>query len=94
MRILVVEETDWLDRAPHDTHHLFERLSAKGHEIRVIDFEIRWREHEKKELISSRKVFEHVHKAIDEGNITIIRPSIIKMSLSEPSHVICSYLNR
>ncbi len=79
MRILVVQESDWIARGPHQSHHLMERLSKRGHEIRVIDFEILWREHEKKSLISKRQVFEGVHKAISYGGVTIIRPSIIKL---------------
>ena len=79
MRILVVQESDWIARGPHQSHHLMERLSRRGHEIRVIDFEILWREKETKSLISKRQVFEGVHKAINDGAVTVIRPSIIKL---------------
>lgn len=79
MRILVVQESDWIARGPHQSHHLMERLSKRGHEIRVIDFEILWREKETKSLISKRQVFEGVHKAINDGAVTVIRPSIIKL---------------
>lgn len=79
MRILVVQESDWLEKGPHQSHHLMERLSKKGHEIRVIDFEILWKSHKDKILISKREVFENVSKVIDNGNVTVIRPSIIKV---------------
>lgn len=79
MRILVVQESDWIARGPHQSHHLMERLSKRGHEIRVIDFEILWREKETKSLISKRQVFEGVHKAINDGAVTVIRPPIIKL---------------
>jgi len=46
MRILVVQESDWLKRNPHQQHHLMERLSQKAHEIRVIDYDIDWRKEE------------------------------------------------
>ena len=39
MKILVVQESDWIERGPHQNHHLMERLSIKGHEVRVIDYE-------------------------------------------------------
>ncbi len=78
MRILVVQESDWIARGPHQSHHLMERLSKRGHEIRVIDYEIMWRQQGKKELISERQIFEGVHKAIDDGEVTVIRPSIVK----------------
>lgn len=83
MRILVVEEADWLERGPHQSHHLMERLSAKGHEIRVVDYEFCWRENKKKKLISKREIFTNVHKAVDKGNVTVIRPSIIKLPVLE-----------
>ncbi|WP_407356576.1 glycosyltransferase [Methanolobus sp. WCC5] len=80
MKILVVQESDWIERGPHNSHHIMERLSAKGHEIRVIDYEILWKEkNTEKGLISKRKVFHKQHKSIDNGNITVIRPPIIKL---------------
>ena len=42
MRILVVQESDWLERNPHQQHHLMERMATRGHEIRVIDYPIDW----------------------------------------------------
>ncbi|MBI3171372.1 MAG: hypothetical protein HYZ32_02115 [Hydrocarboniphaga effusa] len=32
MKVLVVQETDWLKRGPHQQHHLFERLAARGYQ--------------------------------------------------------------
>jgi len=81
MRILVVQESDWIDKGPHQSHHLMERLSVAGHEIRVIDFEILWRKNKTEDLISKREVFENVHKAIDDGRITVIRPPIIRLPI-------------
>jgi len=79
MRILVVQESDWIEKGPHQSHHLMERLSKRGHEVRVIDYEILWRERENKEIVSKRGVFRNVHKVVDEGGVTVIRPSIIKL---------------
>lgn len=81
MRILAVQESDWVVRGPHQSHHLMERLSKRGHEVRVIDYEILWRNQKRKGLISKRQIFRNVHKAIDEGDVTIIRPSIIKVPI-------------
>ena len=39
MKILMVQESDGVKRGPHQNHHLMERLSMKGHEVRVIDYE-------------------------------------------------------
>ena len=78
MKILIVQESDWIERGPHQSHHLMERLSKRGHEVRVIDYEILWRLHSDKSLISKRKVFKNECKAVEGGDITVIRPSIIK----------------
>jgi len=77
MKILVVQESDWVERGPHQNHHLMERLSRKGHEVRVIDYEILWKS--SAGLVSERKVFENEWKAVDGGGVTVIRPPIIKL---------------
>lgn len=80
MRVLVVQESDWIEKGPHQSHHLMERLSERGHEVRVVDYEILWREHEKSGIISRREIFKNVHKATrNGGNVTVIRPSIIRL---------------
>jgi glycosyltransferase involved in cell wall biosynthesis len=58
-----------------------ERLSARGHEIRVIDYEILWRQKGRSSRISKRTVFEHVRRATDNGEVTVIRPPIIRARL-------------
>jgi len=83
MRILVVQESDWLDKGPHQSHHLMERLTERGHEVKVIDFEILWRDRASRSAFSGRRVFKNVHKATDNGSVTVIRPSIIKLPILE-----------
>ena len=79
MKILLVQDTDWLLRGPHQQHHLIERLSLKGHEVRVIDYELLWRTQGKRELRSKRQVFSNVSRFYDGANVTLIRPGIIKL---------------
>lgn len=81
MRILVVQESDWLEKGPHQSHHLMERLSLLGHEVRVIDYEILWRTHAGHEVVSKRSVHHSVHKATEEGDITVVRPAILKLPI-------------
>lgn len=56
-----------------------DRLSLKGHEIRVIDYEILWRTEGKEELYSRRQVFKKVSRVCDKADVTVIRPSILKI---------------
>ena len=81
MKILIVQNTDWLNRNPGQQHHLAEMLSRRGHEIRVIDFEITWRTHGRRELHSKREIFRNVSKIHHDAKVTVIRPSIAKVPI-------------
>ena len=83
MRILVVQESDWLKRNPHQQHHLMERLSLKGHEIRVIDYDIDWRKEKRKKWYAKRKVYENMHKICTGAQIQVIRPGTLKIPVLE-----------
>ena len=91
MKILLVQDTDWLLRGPHQQHHLIERLSLKGHEVRVIDYELLWRTQGKKELRSKRQVFDNVSRFYDGAKVTLIRPGIIKLPWLDYVSSIFSY---
>ena len=80
MKILLIQETDWFEKGPLQQHHLMERLSLKGYEIRVIDHEIVWNTHGKQELRSSRKIFNNISRVYKGADITVVRPSIIKVT--------------
>lgn len=77
MKILVVQESDWIKRGPHNSHHFFERLSERGHEIRVIDYEINWADNSNHPKYSKRSEINNYHKIRDDASITIIRPPIL-----------------
>lgn len=79
MNILVVQESDWIQRNPHQQHHLMERLSVRGHKIRVIDYEIDWKTNKNEGIISKRQVFKDVHKIHEEASIDVVRPGLIKI---------------
>ncbi|MGB9838715.1 glycosyltransferase [Methanothermobacter sp.] len=81
MRILVVQESDWLERNPHQQHHLFDRLSARGHDVRVIDYPIDWRKDDPDGLMNPRRVYRGVHKVREDAGVDVIRPAHIKAPL-------------
>ena len=80
MRILIVQDTDWIRRNPIQQTHLAERLALRGHEIRIIDYEILWREEGKKELFSKRKIHK-VSRIMKNADHLVIRPPILKIPL-------------
>lgn len=92
MRIIVVQETDWLTRGPHKQHHLFERLSLRGHEIAVLDYEILWREGNHRGLLARRQEFPSVSKIYPGAEIKVIRPATIRLlPLCRLSSVVTHY---
>ena len=79
MRLLITQETDWLKRNPHQQHHLAEMLSLRGHEVRVIDFELLWREEKGKGLYTRRTVIPGVSKIHAGAGVTLVRPGILRL---------------
>ena len=79
MKILVVQESDWLERNPHQQHHLMERMALRGHEIRVIDYPIDWPNDDEGGLVYHNEVHENVSKIKPGANIDVIRPGFIKI---------------
>lgn len=90
MRILFVQDTDWIKRNPGQQHHYAERLVLRGHEVRVIDYEVLWHE-DGKQLLSKREVFENVSKIFDDVNITVIRPRIVKIPILDYISMLITY---
>lgn len=90
MRLLFIQETDWLKRNPHQQHHLAEMLSLRGHEIRAIDYEFLWKTQSKREFYSRRKVL-NVSKIHDGAKILLIRPGVIKIPFLDYASLVFSH---
>lgn len=91
MRILVVQESNWLDRGPHQSHHLMERMVQRGHEVRVIDFDILWRKNPERSLVSQREIHTAVPKAIPGATLSVIRPPIVHLPVLEYISLVFSH---
>ncbi len=83
MRILVVQESDWIERGPHQSHHLLERMKDRGHEVRVVDFDVGWRSRPGHGLWARRKVLRAPAKVIDGAEIEVVRPSVVMLPILE-----------
>lgn len=79
MNILLLQDTDWIKRGPHQQHHLMDRMALRGHQIRVIDYEYLWKEDKERKILTGRKEINGAYKIFKEANITLIRPGIIKI---------------
>jgi glycosyltransferase involved in cell wall biosynthesis len=82
MRILLLQEADWIKRGPHQQHHLIDRMALRGHEIRVIDHQFQWREDARGEVLPQRVIVPRAYKIYPEAgaHITLVRPRAIKLS--------------
>ena len=80
MRLVVVQESDYLERGPHQSHHLLERLAKRGHEIRVIDYPIGWKAQREGRTVTDRKVRDGSFKVMGPG-VKVIRPSILRLPI-------------
>src|SRR3989442_3948465 len=91
VRILVVQESDWIERGPHQSHHLLERMVQRGHQVRVIDFEIGWREDPIIGIIAARKVLTPPPKIIEGSGITVVRPAAVRLPIFEYTSLIVTH---
>lgn len=88
MNILVLQETDWIKRGPHQQHHLMDRMALKGHQVRVIDYEYLWKEDKERKLFTGRKEIKGAYKLFKEANITLIRPGMIKFPFLDMASIL------
>ncbi|MBI4296247.1 MAG: glycosyltransferase [Chloroflexi bacterium] len=91
MKILIVEETDWLLKGPHNHHHFTEKLSLRGHDVRVMDFNLLWRTDGSKGLWIKKQYRENVAKLYEGARVSWVRPGIIRLPvLDYISHIFSS----
>jgi glycosyltransferase involved in cell wall biosynthesis len=79
MRILAVQETDWVERNPIMHHRILEALSRGGDDVRVIDFDINWRAKSWRPIVKTRSVVRGHHKFYADASITLIRPAMLRI---------------
>jgi len=92
MRIIVVQETDWLRRGPHQQHHLFERLSLRGHEVIVLDYPILRPHWPREPLLSPRLERENAARLYEDARIHLITPATLSLRLlARPSSLIAHH---
>ncbi|MHA1716359.1 MAG: glycosyltransferase [Promethearchaeota archaeon] len=88
LNILVKQDTDWLERGPHQQHHILERMGRKGHSIHVVDFEILWNKKPGRHIIEKKKVFKNVAKVVDCNGIVVTRPPMPRIQLLDKVSVL------
>ena len=79
LKLLVVQETDWLERGPHQQHHLFERLTLRGHEIVVVDFEILYTPWPRAPLVARKQTWSNVSRVLPNARVRVVRPGTLRL---------------
>ncbi|MBI1761016.1 MAG: glycosyltransferase family 4 protein [Acidobacteria bacterium] len=79
MRILVLQETDWVTRNPIMHHRMLEALALAGADVTVIDYEILWAQKGTLPLWQGRRVIRDCHKFFEQAPITILRPGMLRL---------------
>jgi glycosyltransferase involved in cell wall biosynthesis len=81
LRILIVQETNWIDRNVVHQHHIAERLAGSGHDVRVIDYDILWPERARGARWQPRQVFPAVSRVVEGVTLPVTRPATMNLSL-------------
>ena len=79
MNILVVHETEYIDKVIYEYQIIPEILSARGHNVFVIDFPTNWSKAGQNNWISEGVSYPSVSRAYKSNSITLIRPAFIKI---------------
>lgn len=91
-----MQDTSWIKKGPHQQHHLMERLEVKGHQIRVIDYEITWRESFSR---APRRLFPLTERTVRivkgrtyaQARITLVRPSVLEFPLIDYASMLLTH---
>ncbi len=79
MKLLGLQETDWLTRGPHTQHHIFERLSTNDNfHVTVFDYDID-KIMRLNSLLIKKQVYNDIHRAVKDSKVTIIRTAHIQI---------------
>jgi len=91
MKILLIQETNWIERGPHQQHHLMDRMSLRGHEIRVIDYDLLWRDKKNRPIIKKREYFGNQPKVFPEAKVELIRPAVIQLHIADYLSIVVTH---
>src|SRR3989442_11005640 len=91
VRMLVLQQSDWIERGPHQSYHLLERMVRRGHAVHVVDFEIGWRKQTSASIIAPRKVLTPPPKVIPGSRITVVRPTVVRLPALEYATLIVTH---
>ena len=81
MNILVVHESEYIEKVVFEYQIIPEIWASMGHKVFVIDFESNWQKSGFWNLVSKTKIIKNVKKADKKNGVTLIRPGFIKIPI-------------
>jgi glycosyltransferase involved in cell wall biosynthesis len=91
VRILAVQETDWVERNPILHHRMLESLALAGDEVRVLDYEILWRHKGRRPLLQRRREITDTTKFFPGSGVVVVRPAMLRVpGLARPTWLIAT----
>jgi glycosyltransferase involved in cell wall biosynthesis len=79
VRVLVVQETDWIDRNPILHHRMLEAMSAHGDDITVLDHEMYWGRRGRRPIWQGRRAGRVSPKVEPNARVVLIRPGMLRI---------------
>ena len=89
----MVHDNGWSNKGPHQHHHLMEKLSARGHQVVVIEYDHLWRWNKSITFpkISRKSVRSHVRRFYDNADVTCVSPAFIKAPLLDYVSLVATF---
>lgn len=91
MRIFYIQETDYIDKGPHQQHHLLENLKLRGHEVLIMDYEVEYKSRQRLGIFSNKIKYLTRSKIFPKIKIPIIRPSASRVPILNYLHISVTY---
>jgi glycosyltransferase involved in cell wall biosynthesis len=79
MNILVVHETEYVDKVIYEYQIIPEILATRGHNVYVIDFPTNWSRVAQNNWVSKEVSYPNVSRANKSNSITLLRPTFIRI---------------
>jgi glycosyltransferase involved in cell wall biosynthesis len=79
VRILALQETDWVERNPIMHHRMLEALSRREADVTVLDYEIFWRTSGRRRVWQTRREIRDSYKFFADAKVRLIRPAMLRI---------------
>lgn len=78
MRVLFIDEKDWIKKVPYTIHYLAEHLARRGHHVFAIDYDDTWRKAHRFDLVA-RAQRRKITKVVSGASVDVTSPAFLKL---------------